>query len=304
MDQDNQDIGFEEFMGAFGEDVGNQTEQTNGSAEREHPADDIGEDSNESPADTGSDNVDGEDGQQSANEDGNQTGGNAEEKSDGETFTLKVNKEEKTYSREEVISLAQKGADYDRVKEQLAQSRKAEEQLQQQLLEQKDTLEVLEQIASEAEKEIPQLLTELRHNLWRKQGLSDDAINERELRMKAEKENAQLKAQPAQQEQPEETSQQRAKRDLEAFRKEYPDVQLTDELLKNLAADIQGGGSLISAYQKYEAAQKDAKIAQLEKALAAEKKNKENRTSSPGSQRDSGGRREKSEFDDFMEAFR
>ena len=60
----------------------------------------------------------------------------------------------------------------------------------------------------------------------------------------------------------------------------------------------------MSAYRKYEAAQKDAKIAELEKALAAEKKNKENRASSPGSQQDSGGRREKSEFDDFMEAFK
>ncbi len=297
------DADFNEFMGAFGGDTGNQTDDAQ---ETTVDTDTAGDGSAVIAATQETDGAESADGteQDQAKEGGNQTDPEAEAKPDGETFTLKVNKEEKTYSREEVINLAQKGADYDRVKEQLAQSRETASNLQQQLDSQRETVEALAEVAKETGTDIPQLLADLRRNMWRRQGLSDDAINERELRMKAEKENAQLKAQPAQQEQPAETSQQRAKRDLEEFRKEYPDVQLTDELLKNLAADIQGGGSLMSAYRKYEAAQKDAKIAELEKALAAEKKNKENRASSPGSQRDSGGRREKSEFDDFMEAFK
>ena len=47
----------------------------------------------------------------------------------------------------------------------------------------------------------------------------------------------------------------------------------------------------------------DAKIAELQRQLEAEKQNKANRAASPGSQKDSGGKRSKSEFDDFMDAF-
>jgi len=203
-----------------------------------------------------------------------------------ETFTLKINKEEKTYSREEVISLAQKGADYDRVKEQLAQSR--------------SELEELAEIAKESGKDIPSFLNELRKSMWKSQGLSDDAIAERELRVKAEKENERLKAKPADQENTEKT---KARKEIEEFRKLFPAVVLTDELLKELSGDVVNGASLTSAYMKREIAAKDAKIAELEKTLEAEKQNKANRASSPGSQQDSGGKRTKSEYDEFMEAF-
>ena len=49
--------------------------------------------------------------------------------------------------------------------------------------------------------------------------------------------------------------------------------------------------------------EKENRIAELEKQLAAEKKNKENRAASPGSQKDTGGQRQKTDFDDFMSAF-
>ena len=48
---------------------------------------------------------------------------------------------------------------------------------------------------------------------------------------------------------------------------------------------------------------KDAEIADLQRKLAAEKQNKKNRSTSPGSQQDSGGRRVKTEYDEFMAAF-
>lgn len=298
-----QDTGFNEFMDAFGGDTGNQTDDAQETTVETDTAGDGGVENIATEETDGAESAGGTE-QEQTGEDGSQTEPNTEDKSDGDTFTLKVNKEEKTYSREEVISLAQKGADYDRVKEQLTQSRENAAALQQQLDGQKDVMDTLTEVAKEAQMEIPQLLADLRRSVWRNQGLSEDAVSERELRLKAEKENAQLKVQPSEKEEPAQDSKQRARRDLEEFRKEYPDVKLTDELLKALSGDIQGGGSLTSAYRKYEAAKKDAKIAELEKALAAEKKNKENRVSSPGSQRDSGGRREKSEFDDFMEAFR
>ena len=152
--------------------------------------------------------------------------------------------------------------------------------------------------------DVPALLDSFRIAALKKQGLSEDAAKERLLRLKAERENARLKEEKSAEKEPaEETSQQRAKRDLEEFRRAYPDVQLTDELIGKLTPDVQGGASLLGAYRKYENAQKDAQIAELQRQLAAEKQNKENRISSPGSQKDTGGKRTKTEYDDFMEAF-
>jgi hypothetical protein len=45
------------------------------------------------------------------------------------------------------------------------------------------------------------------------------------------------------------------------------------------------------AKQQAALTEKENRIAELEKQLAAEKKNKENRAASPGSQKDTGGRR-------------
>lgn len=202
-----------------------------------------------------------------------------------ETFTLKVNKEERTCTREEVIELAQKGADYDRVKEQLRS--------------QQDAMDVLTALAKEAQTDIPGLLDSFRISMLKKQGLSDDAAKERLGREKAERENAALKAAQKPQE---ETGQERARREIAEFRKVYPKVELTDELVKKLMPDVQSGKTITEAYRALEAAEKDAKIAELERQLEAEKQNRNNRIASPGSQKDSGGRRTKDDFDEFMKA--
>ena len=75
--------------------------------------------------------------------------------------------------------------------------------------------------------------------------------------------------------------------------------------------DIQKGTSMLQAYRNREIAGKDAiiadkeqKIAELQRQIEAEKQNKANRANSPGSQKDSGGKRTKNEFDDFLDAFK
>ena len=152
--------------------------------------------------------------------------------------------------------------------------------------------------------EIPALLEMLMVSaIAKKDNLSEDVARERYLRQKAEKENAALRQATASGEAEEETSQQRAQREIADFRKSYPDVPLTDELLKALMPDVQKGVSFKDAYERRESALKDARIEELEAQLAAEKQNKRNRAASPGSQKDSGGRREKTDFDDFVSAF-
>lgn len=275
MEQENvQDTGYDEFMSAL-EGDGYQTEP---SQEVEEEAPEVGTqqeapDTQEAPTPTEPEKeVEPEQPPQDT-------------PAQPETFTLKVNKEERVCSRDEVIELAQKGADYDRVKEQLSK--------------QQDAMDVLAALAKEAKTDIPGLLDSFRITMLKKQGLSDDAAKERLGREKAERENAALKAAQKPQE---ETAQERARRELAQFREVYPKVELTEELVKKLMPDVHGGKTITEAYRAMEAAEKDAKIAELERQLAAEKQNKANRVSSPGSQKDSGGRQSKSDFDDFMKA--
>lgn len=291
---ENENISFDEFEAAFSDESDNQIEIADEDAE---------EVTTQQPQDTGEETGEEENsGEDQQPEEQPAEEKPAEQKAEPETFTLKVNKEEKTYSREEVISLAQKGADYDRVKEQLNTSRETATQLQNQLDSQKEAMEILTDMAKESGMEMPKFLDALRMNMLKKQGLSDDAASERILRMKAEKENAALKA-TAEQLQTKETAADRATREIAEFREAYPDVEITKDLVGKLMDDVHGGKSLTEAYRSYERAKTAAKIAELERQLAAQKQNAENRAASPGSQKDSGGRRTKSEYDDFMEAF-
>ena len=79
-------------------------------------------------------------------------------------------------------------------------------------------------------------------------------------------------------------------------------MELTEELVDKLVPDIQNGMTLSAAYRKYEKAQDSARINELERQLAAKAQNDKNKKRSPGSQRDSGGRSPKSDYDVFEKA--
>ena len=243
----NEDTSLNEFMEAFDDSADYQT----GGNEDTSMEEDISLDGGDAEQETHED----PEGAESAAEDPQEQPGDsaehpAEQESPEETFTLKVNKEEKTYTREEVISLAQKGADYDRVKEQLTQSRQTAEALQGKLDSQQEAMELLAQLAEDSKTDIPHILRELRLGQLKKQGLSDEAAEERLLRMDAERENAALKAAAAAEEPAEETTGQRAQREIAQFREARPDADLSKEVLDKLMPDLQGGMPLLEAYHK------------------------------------------------------
>lgn len=294
--ENTQDVGYDEFMSAFDEDLDYQDEATEEVVDADPDTD----------ADDGDAVVESDSAEADTNQPSAEDASPAQEQQPPEvdTFTIKVNKEERTCTREEVITLAQKGADYDRVKDQLAESRQSAAGLQSKLDEQQDAMDVLAEVAKDSGMELPALLDNLRMGLLKKQGLSEDAAKERLARLKTEKENAQLKAaQKPAEKTTEEDSAQRVRRELTEFRESFPKVDLTEDLLEKLMPEVAAGKSLTAAYRSYETSQKDDRIAELERQLAAEKQNRENRAFSPGSQKDSGGRRTKDEFDDFMRAF-
>ena len=126
---ENEEISFDEFIAASS-DEGYQT----GSEEAEVT---------EEATETGNVPPEGESSQQSGEEPENEeqdgseeNGAEGSEKPDSGTeqkFTIKVNKEEKEVSLEEMTALAQKGADYDRIKERDAKSQQTIQDLQAQI---------------------------------------------------------------------------------------------------------------------------------------------------------------------------
>ena len=293
--EETMDSGYQDFVAAFDGD-GNQTvtDQETGAQTEEQ-------------ADTEQETTVADEGTEKPDEGtGEDTGGevDAPEESDKpdaeQTFTIKVNKEERTVGLAEMTALAQKGADYDRVKERAQQTI---QELKTQLDGQKDVMEIMTNLAEKTGTPLNELAEMLYVSYRKGEGRT-------ETEAKLELQNARLQkgldavnAEKDKQKEAEESSQSRAQREVGEFRRSYPEVEFTDELVSKLTPDVQAGMTLLSAYQKYEAAQKEARIAELERQLAAEKKNRENHSGSPGSQKASGGQRGKSDFDDFMSAF-
>lgn len=299
----NEDFGFEDFESAlfdgdYQTDGDTDTEETD-TAETEptetdtHSEGDNGDESGEKS----------EDEHTSESEESGAQGNDKPNKAESEqTFTIKVNKEERQVSREEMITLAQKGSDYDRVKGQLETSRQNEQALQEKLNAHSGVLDVLNIISEQTSTPLDKLVDQLYVNLQRGNGKTETEARQDLENARLRKENNALKNHQQEQKAAQEDVTARAQRDLAEFRKHFPDVQLTQELCEKLTPDIQAGMSLSVAYMKHENARKDAENAELQRRIAAADQNKKNRSKSPGSQQDSGGRRTKTDYEEFERA--
>lgn len=220
-------------------------------------------------------------------------------------FTIKVNKENRQVNLEEMTALAQKGADYDRVKEQAAQLRQTNTDLQAKLdgiKPHEGVLDILSIVAEKGGVSLEQLAESLYVNFRKNAGASEEVAREELKSARLEKELNTYKAKQNQQQAKEDDNEAKVQKELEDFQAEYPDVSLTEELVDKLLPDIKNGMRLTAAYRKYEKSQDAAKIAELERKLSAKAQNEKNKRSSPGSQQDSGGRRAKSDYEEFEAA--
>lgn len=306
MDE-REDFGYEDFESAlFDDDYQTDDEPGTDDSDETETGDTTQETDSEDEADSESDDP-GEDGHTSDSENDLTEGGEAADDNSnaGQTFTIKVNKEERKVTLEEMTAFAQKGADYDRVKDQNAQLRQTNADLQSRLdgiATQQSVLDILGTIADKSGSTLEQLAESLYVNFRKSAGVSEDVAREEMKSAKLEKELNTFKAQQAQQQEQENDAEARAKRDLEQFHREYPSVHLDEELVDKLVPDIRNGITLSAAYRKYEKAQDSARIAELERKLAAKDQNDKNRRRSPGSQQDSGGHRTKSDYEEFEKA--
>lgn len=295
---ENEGMDFEEFFDAFdapGEDDGNQTdpetveEETGESAQEAEESPETGEEPSE----------------ESTPEQEKKPGeGNPESTPEPQKFTIKVNKGTREVELPEMTELAQKGADYDRVKGQLETSRTNEANLQKTVDEQSPIMEVLQLAAKDAGVDVAELVDSIHVGLLKGKGMTEAEARAEIRAAKAEKAVNDLKNKPAQEEKPEtDSNQERAKREIAEFQTAFPGVQLNQETLNKLAPDVQNGMTLTSAYLKMENARLTAELAEQKRALEAEKQNQKNRRQAAPGQNDSGGGREKDAFEDFFTAF-
>lgn len=295
---ENEGMDFEEFFSAYdapGEDDGNQTDPETVEEETGESA----QEAEESP-ETGEEPSEGNTPEQEKKPEE----GKSEAAPEPQKFTIKVNKGTREVELPEMTELAQKGADYDRVKGQLETSRTNEANLQKTVDEQSPIMEVLQLAAKDAGVDVAELVDSIHVGLLKGKGMTEAEARAEIRAAKAEKAVNDLKNKPAQEEKPEtDSNQERAKREIAEFQTAFPGVQLNQETLDKLAPDVQNGMTLTSAYLKMENARLTAELAEQKRALEAEKQNQKNRRQAAPGQNDSGGGREKDAFEDFFTAF-
>lgn len=295
---------FDEFFDAFGDgessvetsapDEQPETEATQEPTQEQETASeealvpDSTEESTEEPADGESEQEETQQEQQ--------------EKTTEETFTVNVGGEERQLSQEEARSYAEKGMLYDDLQSRMDSAIQERDSALETLGQYQEVMDILAPIAEKIGTDTAALARQFYINVRKGEGVS-----EHEAAM--ELDFAQLKKQvsavkPAQKEENrEEAGSDRANREYAEFQRMFPGVSLNDDLANKLRGDVQNGMSLSNAYQKMLNEQKAAELAEQERKMKAANQNRMNRLSSPGSQQDSGGRREKSGFDDFFSQF-
>lgn len=297
------DIGFEEFFGAY-DGEGNHTETVETAEPVEAPTDEKEPTESEAVETPESGEKTEEESAPESEEKPTEETAEPEKQEDKHSFdNIKVNGEIRSVSYDDAPAWIQKGMDYDRIKGKLEEERQANTEMKQTMEKWQATIEVLEMISGDTGVKLDDMLHSI-HKSYRMQNGESEKEAEANIRAaKAERESNAIKAQREKQQTEQKSQQDRANREFAEFRAAHPDVQLDEKLVQTLKPDITAGMSLLGAYQKMQNQLQAAKIAELEKKLAAEKQNKKNAATSPGSQKDSGGQRQRDTFDDFFDAF-
>lgn len=206
-----------------------------------------------------------------------------------DTFTLKVLGEEKSYTREEVVPLAQKGVDYDRVKGQLDEARntlKEFEKVKSDLAKRNEQVQFMEELAKEQGQTLDELIETTQAQIMsRKTGKALEVCKGIVANQRRERE---LQAQQAKLT---ETGNKNEKRDAEisAFMKAYPELADDPKKVPQEVWDaVNAGETLLSAYRAYEVKELRAQLEKQKAEAEKEKQKQLNKSRSTGSQKTKG----------------
>ena len=288
--------GFAEFSEGFSEASGNQTGQADEpSASGSITEADARQEAENGPPD-GEQPAAGDQGQwQEEKQDSGESGRESGNQGEGEEqFSLKVNGNTYQVPREKMTELAQKGMDYDRVRQQ----RDAARAFQQ---ENESTIASLKALAESVSPgmTISDLIDRMRVNMLVAQDVPEAVATERVARENAER----MLREKSDAESAEATKKERVNAEIRDFHAKYPGVDVSEREIREMSGDLAAGMSFVEAYQKRQLQEKESALESLRRQLEAEKKNNQNRASSPGSQSDAGSPKTSNAFDEFIGAF-
>ena len=288
--------GFAEFSEGFSEASGNQTGQADEpSASGSITEADARQEAENGPPD-GEQPAAGDQGQwQEEKQDSGESGRESGNQGEGEEqFSLKVNGNTYQVPREKMTELAQKGMDYDRVRQQ----RDAARAFQQ---ENESTIASLKALAESVSPgmTISDLIDRMRVNMLVAQDVPEAVATERVARENAER----MLREKSDAESAEATKKERVNAEIRDFQAKYPGVDVSEREIREMSGDLAAGMSFVEAYQKRQLQEKESALESLRRQLEAKKKNNQNRASSPGSQSDAGSPKTSNAFDEFIGAF-
>ena len=209
------------------------------------------------------------------------------------TLTLNYLGEAKTVSKEEAVTLAQKGMDYDRIRTKNEELLTENQKFAEDMPRLKEQLAVFEDIATARGMTIDEFVDDIMaERLVAQQGIDKTVALGR---VQLDRERKQLQAEKGQrQESPTGNGEQeRRAADINAFKVAFPDVFTqfaTDKnaIPESVWAEVSTGVSLVAAYAKYHSAQLQEKL-NAAKAEAEQLKQKEiNKSRSTGPQSSKG----------------
>lgn len=192
-----------------------------------------------------------------------------------ESFSLKHLSETKTVNRDEVVALAQKGMDYDRIRQE-------RDQLRQYRQEADPALGLIKSYADRSGMDVAGYIDFVRKQELMAQGVNEPTaaaqveVEKRQAALDAQNAEAEAMRQQQEREQQEERKRSESRaRDMDAFLSAYPTVK-PDDIPPTVWERVAAGESLMGAYTMH-------RNKELESQLAAERQNKQNQRRSPGS---------------------
>lgn len=205
-----------------------------------------------------------------------------------DSYHLKWMDEEKDVTRDEVVTLAQKGLDYDRIRGKYDDLKAAHAELEAYKAKYGEALEDLEDFMSENDLgTVGDVLDALRVAKLTQKGIQREVASEQVKRNRAERALARMRTQ-AEKKQESEQKESQAQADIRAFLRDHPGEDLK-ALLPKLEKDLAETGNLEVAYLRW-SLREAKKEAEAAKAKAkAEQKNAENKKRAPGSMQSAGG---------------
>lgn len=212
-------------------------------------------------------------------------------------FTLKHLGETREVSRDEVIAYAQKGMDYDRIRQKLVEVTAERDSFS---AAESEAQSFLKEMAEAAGMTVDQLIDNTRAQALAEKERIDVSVARGLIRNQKEAARLQREKDQLQNTQSEQNKEQeRHSKAVQAFVEAYPGVDGKD-IPQSVWDEYTRTGDLVNAYRAEENRQLKAQVESLSKKLSAQETNKKNKGRSTGSQQTAG----KKEVDDpFLAAW-